>query len=53
MDYVKKDGIRYCGFCGKEQTEVEILCGQCNECDPFEDAEMLDELYGEAGYIDV
>lgn len=42
----------YCENCGKLQTEAEYLVGQCNDCDPFEDPELLEELFGEAEYID-
>jgi hypothetical protein len=43
---------RYCENCGKLYNEVEYLVGQCNDCDPFEDPELLEELFGEAEYID-
>ena len=42
----------YCENCGKLQTEVEYLVGQCNDCDPFEDPELLEELFSEVEYID-
>ena len=42
----------YCESCGKEQTEIEYLVGQCNECDPFEDEDALEEVYGEPSYIE-
>lgn len=38
---------KFCSSCGKEQTEVEYMVGQCNNCDPFEDEETLIELFGE------
>lgn len=41
---------KYCDYCGKEQTEIEFMVGQCNECDPFEDEEKLILLYGEPEY---
>lgn len=36
----------FCKMCGKEQTLVEEMVGQCNNCDPFEEADKLEELYG-------
>lgn len=54
-DLVEEDGLmekHYCENCGKLQTEVEYLVGQCNDCDPFEDPELLEELFGEAEYLD-
>jgi predicted ATP-dependent serine protease len=42
----------YCENCGKLQTEAEYLVGQCNDCDPFEDPDLLEELFGEAEYLE-
>ena len=50
---IKKNGKTYCASCGKKQTDLEVMCGQCNDCDPFEDADMLEELFGESEYIEV
>ena len=43
----------YCAFCGKEQTEIEYIVGQCNDCDPFCEEFELEEVFGEPGYIDL
>ena len=54
-EYQKEETVMekyYCEKCGKLLTEVEYLVGQCNDCDPFEDPELLEELFGEAEYID-
>ena len=37
-----------CQGCGKILTHVEIMVGQCNECDPFD--EDLDEVFGDPQY---
>ena len=42
--------MEFCLMCGKEQTEIELMVGQCNECDPFEEAERLEEIYGQPKY---
>lgn len=42
----------YCKNCGKLQTMAEYLVGQCNDCDPFEAPELLEELFGESEYED-
>ena len=26
----------FCDYCGKEQTKLEYIAAQCNNCDPFE-----------------
>ena len=43
---------QYCESCGKIYNEAEHLVGQCNDCDPFEDSELMEELFGESEYID-
>lgn len=43
---------QYCKNCGKLYNEAEYLVGQCNDCDPFEDPDLMFELFGEAEYID-
>ena len=43
---------QYCESCGKLYNEAEYLVGQCNDCDPFEDSELMEELFGESEYID-
>ena len=43
---------QYCESCGKLYNEAEYLVGQCNDCDPFEDPELLEELFGEAEYLE-
>lgn len=43
---------QYCENCGKLYNEAEYLVGQCNDCDPFEDPELLEELFGEAEYLE-
>ena len=42
----------YCEYCGKLYNEAEYLVGQCNDCDPFEDPDLMFELFGEPEYID-
>ena len=42
---------QYCESCGKLYNEAEYLVGQCNDCDPFEDPELLEELFGEVEYL--
>lgn len=37
----------FCDYCGKEQTELEYIVGQCNNCDPFEDEDKLEQAFGE------
>jgi hypothetical protein len=44
---------KYCKSCGKLQTEIEWLVGQCNDCDPFEDPDALEGIYGEPQYKEV
>ena len=54
-EYQKEETVmekQYCENCGKLQTEVEYLVGQCNDCDPFEDPERLEELFGETEYLE-
>lgn len=42
----------FCDYCGKEQTDVELMVGQCNNCDPFEDADQLEMIYGEPAWAE-
>ena len=43
---------QYCKSCGKIYNEAEYLVGQCNDCDPFEDPDLMFELFGESNYLD-
>ena len=43
---------KYCEGCGKIYNEGEYLVGQCNDCDPFEDPDLMIELFGEPKYIE-
>jgi len=52
MEYVSRNGKKYCAYCGKEQTELEIVTGQCNECDPFVDEMELGLAFGDPEYIE-
>lgn len=42
----------FCSYCGKEQTEIEYVVGQCNDCDPFVDEWELIIMFGEPEYSD-
>lgn len=35
-----------CKGCGKVYNEIEYIVGQCNDCDPFEDEDLMEELFG-------
>lgn len=41
-----------CESCGRIYNEIEEMVGQCNECDPFEDEDMMYEMFGEPEYVD-
>lgn len=45
-------GKEYCKNCGKIYNEAEYLMGQCNECDPFEDDELMYAYFGEPEYME-
>ena len=42
-----------CRNCGKVYNVIEEMVGQCNDCDPFYDEEMMLEFFGEPEYVEV
>ena len=42
-----------CRNCGKVYNVIEEMVGQCNDCDPFCDEEIMLEFFGEPEYMEV